>query len=80
VTRVEKPKPLMMMVPKLEIPPLGTLPLISVTPAHVVHEMKKGVPTDNTEEEKHVQFVIGKGFPDLVRFQMLILNTSLILA
>jgi hypothetical protein len=28
VTRVEKPKPWMMMVPKLEIPPLGILPVI----------------------------------------------------
>lgn len=35
--------------------------------------------TDYAQEKEHVEFVIQKGLPDLMRLQTLILNTGLVL-
>lgn len=66
-----------MIVPKLEIPPLGTLP------SQFVNGQLKMIglwcePTNNTQNEKHIELIIHESFKDLVRFQVLILHTSLI--
>lgn len=76
VTRVEKPNPLIIMVPKLEIPPLGMLPIcVSAGTLNTCWFRH----TDTTQNEEHVEFVIHESFKNLVRLQVFVLNTGLIL-
>lgn len=75
VTSVEKPKPLIMIVPKLEIPPLGMLPSID---QHVVSPRGTVQHTDNTKGEEEIQLIIQECLLDLRRFEVLILHAGLV--
>jgi hypothetical protein len=66
----------MIIVPKLEIPPLGMLPIcVSAGTLNTCWFRH----TDTTQNEEHVEFVILESFKDLVRLQVFVLNTGLIL-
>ena len=77
VTKVENPNPLIMIVPKLEIPPLGTLPaFVSGSTLNTCWLQL----TDNTENEEHIELIVHESFEDLIRLHVFVLNTSLILS
>ena len=69
----------MIIVPKLEIPPLGTLPSQIVNGQLQMTIFSCG-PTNNTQNEEHIELIVHESFKDLVRFQVLILHTSLVLS
>lgn len=70
----------MMMVPKFEIPPLGTLPIGNVkTDSEDVTRRWRKLLTDYTQNEEHVKLVIHKCFENLIWLQMFVLHTGLIL-
>lgn len=76
VTRVENPNPLIMMVPKLEIPPFGTLPAIL---SYGTSNKRCFQHTDNTKNEEHVKLIVHESFENLIRLQVLVLHAGLIL-
>jgi hypothetical protein len=78
VTRVEKPKPLMIRVPKLEMPgreegQFGGCGQVGGGECTAVGDI-----ADHSEQEEEVQFNVAEGFFDLVDFQMLVLDACLV--
>lgn len=79
VTNVENPNPLIIMVPKFEIPPLGILPMKMLVNAtyfqgwtwHKSH-------TNHAKNKEHVELVVLESLQNLIWLEMLIFNTSLI--
>jgi hypothetical protein len=70
----------MMIVPKFEIPPLGTLPIGKVkTDSEDVTRRWRKLLTDYTQNEEHVKLVIHECFENLIWLQMFVLHTGLIL-
>jgi len=63
------------MVPKLEMPPLGMLPVFI---SGSISNTSQSRHTDNSENKKHVELVIHKSFQNLIRLHVFIFNTCLV--
>lgn len=77
VTRVENPKPWIIIVPKFEIPPLGMLPGGSVWRERCSDIGRQ--PTNTAQHKEEIKLVVHKRLKDLPWLQVFVLNTSLIL-
>jgi hypothetical protein len=78
VTNVENPNPWMMMVPKFEIPPLGILAVRMLVHGHeMIH--RQVTHTNTSKGKEDIKLIVQERFENLIRLEMLILDTCLIL-